>query len=134
MYQVVLGVDTDEDRARAQAEAIVDLPGEPEEIHATVLHAFGDNPSGASVHQVGAVRRARNVLEDAGIEVSLAGSSGDPATAIVDTAEEIDADVICVAGRKRTPTGKVLFGSVTQGVILTTDRSVLVCSAGSNDR
>ncbi|PSP74172.1 universal stress protein [Halobacteriales archaeon QS_3_64_16] len=134
MYEIALGVDTDEDRARAQAEAIVDLPGEPEEVHATVLHAFGENPSGASVHQVGAVRRARDVLEDAGIEVSLDESSGDPATAIVDTAEEINADVICVAGRKRTPAGKVLFGSVTQGVILATDRSVLVCSPGSSDR
>jgi nucleotide-binding universal stress UspA family protein len=134
MYEIVLGVDTEEDRARAQAQAIVDLPGEPEAVHATVLHAFGDNPSGASVHQVGAVRRARDVLEDAGIAVSLAESSGDPATAIVDTAAEIDAAMICVAGRKRTPTGKVLFGSVTQGVILATDRSVLVCSAGSSDR
>jgi nucleotide-binding universal stress UspA family protein len=41
--------------------------------------------------------------------------------------------MICVAGRKRTPTGKVLFGSVTQAVILDTERPVLVCSAKSGD-
>lgn len=134
MYEIVLGVDTDEKRARAQAETIVDLPREPHDIHATVLHDFTDNPTGASVGQIGAVRRARDLLEETGIEVSLAESSGDPATAIIDTADEIEADMICVAGRKRTPAGKVLFGSVTQAVILATDRPVLVCSVAETGR
>ena len=128
MYEVVLGIDMDENRALAQAEAITKVPA-PEEIHATLLHDFTDNPSGASVHQVSAVRRAKERLETAGIEVTLAESSGDPASAILDVAEERDADLICVAGRKRSPAGKALFGSVTQSVFLGTERPVLVCSA-----
>jgi len=134
MYEIVLGVDSSVERARAQAKALTDLPCEPHDVHATVLHDFTDNPTGASVGQIGAVRRARDLLEEGGIEVTLTESSGDPATAIIDTADGIDADVICVAGRKRTPAGKVLFGSVTQAVILATDRPVLVCSAAETDR
>ncbi|MFB6353262.1 MAG: universal stress protein [Halobacteriales archaeon] len=129
MYEIVVAVDTDEDRAIAQAETIVDLPGEGEEVHATILHDFTDNPEGGSVSQVAAVRRAREIFEEAGIGVTLEESSGDPGRAIIELAEEIDADLICLAGRKRTPAGKALFGSVTQDVFLGTDRPVLLVSA-----
>lgn len=128
MYEIVLGIDNNEERALAQAETVADLPGTGEEVHATLFHDFTENPTGASVHQVAAVRRAKERLEEAGISVTLDESSGDPATEILDLADEQDADVICLAGRKRTPTGKAIFGSVTQEVILSTDRAVLVCS------
>lgn len=129
MYEIVMGTDESEERALAQAETVIDLPNAAEEVHVTVFHDFEDNPAGASVHQVGAVRRAQELLEDAGVAVTLSEASGDPAEEIIELAEEQDADLICVAGRKRSPTGKALFGSVTQEVILTTDRPVLVCSA-----
>ncbi len=125
MYEVLLAIDTDEDRALAQAAAVADLPGH-DEIRAVLFHDFTDNPSGASVTQIGAVRRAAAVLEDAGIEVAYEESSGDPAETIVEAARDRGVDSICVAGRKRTPTGKVLFGSVTQAVILNAERPVLV--------
>jgi len=47
--------------------------------------------------------------------------------AIVEAAQEHDVDVIFLAGRKRSPAGKVLFGSVTQGVALSTERPVQIC-------
>lgn len=131
MYDIVVGVDTDEDRAEAQGREILAMPFDPADVSVTVVHAFGDNPAGASVSQVRAVRRIRDLLEEAGVQVELEESSGDPAVAILDVADEADADLIVVAGRKRTPTGKVLFGSVTQAVILETDRAVMVCSAES---
>lgn len=133
MYEVVAGIDKSEDRARRIAEEIVEIPMDRSEVHVTLLHDFQDNPEGATVEQVASVRRAREILEEAGIEVSLDESSGEPAAAILDIADERDADLIVVAGRKRTPTGKVLFGSVTQSVILDTERPVLVCS-GSEER
>jgi nucleotide-binding universal stress UspA family protein len=127
MYKIVMAVDESEERAVAEAEAVLGLPRDPGDVRVTVLHDFTKNPSGASVTQVGSVRRAKERLEAAGIEVELAESSGDPAEAIIETADEFDADMIVVAARKRTPTGKVLFGSVTQAVLLGTDRPVLVC-------
>lgn len=126
MYEVLLAVDRDEDRALAQAAAVTDMPIRPADIHATIVHTFEDNPEGASVSQVLSVRRAKSRLEDADIAVDLVESSGDPAAEIIEAADDQDADLIVLAGRKKTPAGKVLFGSVTQGVILGTDRSVLV--------
>ncbi|MDZ7700602.1 MAG: universal stress protein [Halobacteriales archaeon] len=132
MYEIVMAIDTDEDRAIAQAETVADLPGADDAVHATLLHDFTYNPEGGSVSQVAAVRRAKEVLEAAGIEVTLEESSGDPGHAIVQLADERDADLICVAGRKRSPAGKALFGSVTQDVFLGTDRPVLLVSADGN--
>ena len=127
MYHVLLAVAADDDLVDTQIDAVRSLPEAPEAVEVTVFHCFGKNPSGASVAQVGSARRARDELEDAGLAVRLDESSGDPAEAIIDAAREYDVDAICLAGRKRTPAGKVLFGSVTQGVILGTDRPVIVC-------
>ncbi len=127
MKEVLLGIDESEDRATALAEAVVDL-FETGDIRAHLLHDFVENPEGASVTQIAAVRRAEEILEDHDIEVELHEGSGHPADSIIDTAEELDVDAICVAGRKRSPTGKLLFGSVSQEVILGTERAVLVCS------
>jgi nucleotide-binding universal stress UspA family protein len=126
MYHVVLAVDDDEDRATACARTVLDLPGESADVRATILHSFLDNPSGASATQVASVRAAVEVLEEGGVDCEVAETSGDPVDEIVDTADDLDADLIVVAGRKRSPTGKVLFGSVTQSVILNAERPVLV--------
>ncbi|MFC4248392.1 universal stress protein [Natribaculum luteum] len=127
MYTVVVGIDTDADRARALAEELLAFPGD--DVTAVLVHSFDENPEGASIAQVGAVRRAQEILEEAGIEVTLEEGSGDPASVILEVADEHDADLIAVAGRKRSPAGKAVFGSVTQDVILGTDRSVLVATA-----
>ena len=129
MYNVVVGVDENEERAQAQGQELLNLPIDHDEIHVTLVHAFEKNPAGASVAQVGPVRHLQDMLEEEGIEVELEEAGADPAEAITSFAEKEDADLVVVAGRKRTPAGKVLFGSVTQGVILGTTRPVLVCSA-----
>jgi len=133
MFTVVAGIDTNQSRALAEAEAIAALPCADSDVRAILLHSFGENPQGGGVEQVKPAREARDYLEEAGVAVELEGYGGDPAQAILTMADEHDADQIVLAGRKRTPTGKVLFGSVTQSVILSTDRPVLVCSAERED-
>lgn len=129
MYEVVLALDRDEGRAVAQAEAVAALPEAGESVRTTVFHDFGANPNAASVHQLASVRRAKTVLREAGVAVALAESSGDPAAEILAVAEERDADLVCLAGRKRSPAHKAVFGSVSEDVIRQTDRPVLVCGA-----
>ena len=119
VYRIVAGIDRDEERARTCARAVADLPGPPSERSVWLLHSFENNPEGASATQVGAVRDAREILEEAGVEVSVHESSGDPADALLALADEADADLVAVAGRRdRTPAGKALFGSTTQAVLL----------------
>jgi nucleotide-binding universal stress UspA family protein len=129
MFTFVVGIDKDESRAKAQADAITSMPLETEEVQAILVHSFSENPEGGTIEQVKPVRVARKRLEEAGIEVIPEGYGGNAAQAILNVADEWDAEQIVLAGRKRTPTGKVLFGSVTQSVILDTERPVLVCSA-----
>lgn len=130
MYEVIMAIDGNEKRAKSQVESVANLPCAAEDVHVTLFHDFTDNPHGASVQQVGAVRETRERLEAAGIEVTLAESSGDPASAILDAAAERDADLVCLACRNRSAAKKAILGSVTQEVLQETDYPVLVCSGG----
>ncbi|MDL5361737.1 universal stress protein [Halalkalicoccus sp. NIPERK01] len=125
MYDIIVGVDTDVERARTQGAAIADLPGS-EEINAILVHVFGGE--GGDIESVDAVDEARSILEGAGVEITTEGIGGEPAIALLDAAARHDADCVCVAGRKRSPAGKAIFGSVTQDVIMGADRPTLVCS------
>ena len=126
MYDVLLAIGLDDEpRAIAQAEAVADLPAAPDEVTAHLCHVFQDNPEGASVHQLGTVRRAREVLEDAGVNCVHYEASGDPGEELIAAADDIDADLICVSGRRRSPAGKAVFGSTTQALVLNADRPVL---------
>ncbi len=127
MYDVLLCVDEHESRSLEQARAVVDLPGDPGSINVHVFHSFEDNPAGATIMQFGPARRARNLLEDEGLNVTMEESSGPPAERILERAEELNVNMICLSGRKRTPVGKILFGSVTQAVLLEADQPVLTC-------
>lgn len=129
MVRLLLALDDDLSQAQAQIAAIESMVETADGAEAFLLHVFDNNPEGASVHQVEAVRETKERLEAAGVAVELLESSGDPAEETLKYAEEYDVDQICVGGRKRSPAGKALFGSVTQDVILGTHRPVLVCGS-----
>jgi nucleotide-binding universal stress UspA family protein len=65
------------------------------------------------------VRDLRSQLEDAGLSTSVRGAVGDHGEEIVELAKHSDADLVVVGGRKRSPTGKAVFGSTAQEVMLT---------------
>lgn len=57
--------------------------------------------------------------------VRTEGRVGDPATEVIEEADRVDARFIVVGGRKRSPVGKAVFGSVSQSVILDSERPVV---------
>ncbi|WP_458207617.1 universal stress protein [Haladaptatus sp. NG-SE-30] len=68
----------------------------------------------------------REVLDEVDVEFEAVGRVGDERDKILDAAREHGCDHIFLAGRKRSPTGKALFGDRTQSVILDFDGAVTV--------
>lgn len=64
------------------------------------------------------VRTLRERFETSGIDVRHRGAVGDRAAEVVTFAEEEDADLVVVGGRRRSPTGKAVFGSTAQEILL----------------
>jgi nucleotide-binding universal stress UspA family protein len=69
---------------------------------------------------------AREVAESVTDSFTPVGLVGYPATEILNYATAHDAVYVVVGGRKRSPVGKVLFGSTTQAVLLNAEQPVLV--------
>jgi len=59
------------------------------------------------------------------VDVSPVGLLGDPADEVVNYAESNDARYLVIAGRKRSPVGKALFGSTVQTVMLDSEVPVV---------
>ncbi|WP_435183102.1 universal stress protein [Halobellus sp. EA9] len=64
------------------------------------------------------VSEAASRLEAAGVEYTVRGALGDVADAILRRSDSEDADLVVVGGRSRSATGKALFGSTAQKVLL----------------
>lgn len=137
MYRVLMPVDTDPDRARAQARYVAALPASAEAIEAVVLFVFDGSARDADVPEeiaefagdptrITAVRRAVEYLDERGVATEVIEGSADAAERILAEAEERDVDSVVMGGRKRSPIEQSLFGSVTQSVVRNTDRPVVV--------
>jgi nucleotide-binding universal stress UspA family protein len=132
MYRILLPVDGDEERARRQASYVSSLPCSDEAVEVFVLYIFGQNDDASefdgrrSVTRVGAVRAATNHLEEHDVDATVLEDSGETAERILRDADDHDVDEIVLGGRKRSPAGKALFGSVTQSVILDSELPVVV--------
>lgn len=70
---------------------------------------------------------AREIVEeiDGSGEFTPVGLTGDPAPTLLDYADEHEAECIVVSARKRSSFDQVLFGSVTQSLLLNADRAVV---------
>ena len=139
MHTVLLPIDESEARARRAAETVIGLPGGPEEKRVVLLNVSEETkqPWLQEFETQRAEGRtdpdlpestdaAHRLLTEAGIDVDTRLERGDITEEILAVADEIDADSIVMSGRKRSPTGKVLFGSVTQSVLLNADWPVTV--------
>jgi nucleotide-binding universal stress UspA family protein len=73
-----------------------------------------------------AERIATEAVEAAGVDVDeIVGLVGKPSQRVLEYADDVDADYVVVGGRKRSSVGKVLFGSVTQSILLNAECPVI---------
>lgn len=65
-------------------------------------------------------------LADSGLEVDVRRSIGtDVGDQVLEVARDVDADLVVIGLRRRTPVGKLLMGSVAQRILLGADCAVL---------
>lgn len=139
MFRVLLPVDARNERALIAAETVTSLPDAGDSVSVTILNVqqevdVVDDGGRVSSEEwydetdyPESVDKTKAYLDDAGVEVTIRREHADPAEAILKVADEIDADRIVISGRKRSPVGKVLFGSITQSILL--DSNVPVTAA-----
>ena len=131
MYRVLLAADGNTSRVLEQARAIASLPQAPASVEAYVLHVFDDSAVAEDSEmldprRVQAVEEAEAYLADHDVHVELLSRAGDTVSTVLQVADELDVDGIYVGGPRRSPTGKAIFGSVTQQVILNSEVPVTV--------
>lgn len=138
MYRVLIPVGGNVEHVLSAADAVTSLPNAAEDVEAVILNVYeGFEVSGEAgrvdsedvwdeENYPDSVGVVEDRLESAGISVSKRREHGDPAESILEVAEELDVDNITMSGRQRSPTGKMLFGSTTQSVLISADRPVTV--------
>lgn len=67
------------------------------------------------------IRTAADRLREDGIKLTIAGEVGPPAETVIEYAQSHDVDHVFVGGRRRSPAGKALLGSVSQDILLGLD-------------
>lgn len=127
MYHVVMGVAPDDDQAEAKVEAVTTLPGR-ESVAVTVVHAVDEerDPDPERVADLPSVRLVRERLAAADVESDLVVRRGNPTETLLAVARERDADLVCVAGRRRSPAGKLQLRPGAKAIVLDADVPVLV--------
>ncbi|WP_435063965.1 universal stress protein [Halobaculum sp. EA56] len=125
---------TEETRIVPLTETVVDVAG-PANASVVLYHAFteralrdgikeaGFDPEdppdpGAVAERLESVVHLTEELDEAGIDYELHSGVEDPADGTLRLTEELDADMLFVGGRKRSSTGKLIFGSTSQQLMM----------------
>jgi nucleotide-binding universal stress UspA family protein len=83
--------------------------------------------------RVGLLADAARRLDARGIDVVVRGALGEASDAILRTSREDGADLVVVGGRRRSPAGKLLFGSTAQRVMMNADCPVTFVKESARD-
>ena len=140
--RVVVGTDGSETAAEAVRQATelarlsgarLDVVSAFEPVPSSRLREEGGEIPGDVAHAVGPREDVNAVLEaatasaaQAGVEVETHAREGDPADAILDVAEEVNATVIVVGNKGMTGARRFLLGSVPNKISHHAPCSVLI--------
>ena len=135
---VVAAVDDAEGRTRIAEEGdklaraldtdlrVIHVLTEPEavDLERANIQDVGEPLTAEDIEEIGATI-ARESSESLTESTQYVGIRGDPAVEITQYCKDQDAEYVVIGGKKRSPVGKVVFGSVTQSVLLNSPCPVL---------
>lgn len=146
---ILLAVGTgDTDRLERLAAETIDVAG-PTGAEVVLLHVFTKEEYentldklefDTEASEVGpddaarrhsSTRQLAKAFDEADLDVTIRGAVGDRGEQIVKVAGDVGADRVLVGGRKRSPTGKAVFGSTAQEVMLSSPCPVTFVRADS---
>jgi nucleotide-binding universal stress UspA family protein len=133
----------DGDRAGAFADVVEGLSG-TDEFTAHLVHVYDEADTekiesmydidsrdsralGTAARHNQAVKEMLSALDDRGVEHVTHGAIGDAGTEVVDLAARLEVDFVVVGGGGRSPTGKAIFGSTAQDVLMNAPCPVVYC-------
>jgi nucleotide-binding universal stress UspA family protein len=130
MYRVLIPVDGDAGRAFHQARYVERLADGGGDLTATVLHVVPpdefEQADEVAFTEIDAAVEAADLLENAGVTVHGTVGDGTASEEIRRAANDLDADELVMAGRKRSGVSRVLLGSTVRDVLLSAERPVTV--------
>jgi nucleotide-binding universal stress UspA family protein len=133
----------DESHVEKYVETIDTLGGE-NELSVNIVHVYSEDDTerieemydidsqekrqlgNAAKHNT-AVHTLIEELNARDIDFTTYGAIGDAGTEIIEMARALDVDFVLIGGRKRSPTGKALFGSTAQDILLNAPMPVISC-------
>lgn len=133
---VLLAVGTEDEKQTEQIAREAIAVAEPTGAEVVLTHVFTDEEFDGIRSKLGVNRSSEGstpdavaerhtttralakALDEAGVDYSIRGAVGDHADEVVGVASAVEADRVVVGGRRRSPAGKAVFGSVAQEVIL----------------
>lgn len=120
-------VGTDSQGASEQiAEYLAEIVDEDDDVYIVNSHVGGDETTAEDIRSG---EEALDTLEDAlgdvgSLERNQFVRGNHPIEDLLEAAEDWDADEYVIGIRKRTPVGKMVFGSTAQNLLLEADRTV----------
>ncbi|WP_049986168.1 universal stress protein [Halobellus rufus] len=138
----------DKKRAEEMAQTVIDI-AKPADAKVVLSHVFtrdqydetlerlnlagrDDVDPNEVASQHATIHTITEKLDEHGLVYEIRGSIGPHEDEIIRLATETDADLIIVGGRERSPTGKAVFGSTAQKVLLSAPCPVTFVKGGNS--